>query len=166
MQRKGSNPTEDALKKKFSKPLDKRLEKCYNKGVPRETPRQQKGLISIMKKITYIEALNTVLTTCELSDEVREKLTALRDQQTKRNAVDKKPTKNQAENEELKSHILDVLTALGKPATVTDIMNAIPILKDKNNQKVTALVTAMYNKGEGCLNRELIQRKAHFSIKA
>ena len=118
-----------------------------------------------MKKITYIEALNTVLTTCELSDEVREKLTALRDQQTKRNAVDKKPTKIQAENEKLKSHIIDILTALGKPATVTEIMNASPVLKDMNNQKVTALVTALYNKGEGRLNRELIQRKAHFSIK-
>ena len=80
-------------------------------------------------------------------------------------AVDKKPTKIQVENEELKSHIIDILTALGKPATVTEIMNASPVLKDMQNQKVTALVTALYNKGEGRLNRELIQRKAHFSIK-
>ena len=33
IQRKGSNPTEDALKKKFPKPLDKLPKVCYNKYI-------------------------------------------------------------------------------------------------------------------------------------
>jgi hypothetical protein len=43
MQRKGSNPAEDALKKKFPKPLDKLPKMWYNKEAPREQDKKERG---------------------------------------------------------------------------------------------------------------------------
>lgn len=46
MPQTGSNPTEDALKKKFLKPLDKPSKKCYNKDVPRGTDNKKKEVMN------------------------------------------------------------------------------------------------------------------------
>lgn len=42
MPRKGSNPAEDALKKKFLKPLDKPHRVWYNKNVPRDKTKRKR----------------------------------------------------------------------------------------------------------------------------
>jgi hypothetical protein len=42
MQRKGSKPAEDALKKKFPKPLDKPHGMWYNKDVPKRERQERK----------------------------------------------------------------------------------------------------------------------------
>ena len=98
-----------------------------------------------MKNLTYVEALNVALS-ADLPEEVKEKLTALRDQTVKRNSADRKPTKAQVANEGLKDKIVAVMTA--DPATVTDIMSRDPELTALSNQKVSALVNALVREGK------------------
>ena len=96
-------------------------------------------------KMTYVDALNIALT-ADLPEEVKEKLTALRDQTAKRNSTEnRKPTKAQVANEGLKAKVLAVMTA--EPATVTEIMARDPELSALSNQKVSALVNALAKEG-------------------
>ena len=54
-----------------------------------------------MKTLTYVDALNVALS-ADLPEDVKAKLTALRDQTAKRNSAERKPTKAQVANEALK----------------------------------------------------------------
>ena len=111
-----------------------------------------------MEKMTYVTALNFAI--ANLTDEaVVEKLTALRDQQIKRNSSERKPTKVQVENERLKGFVLE---ALGdKPQTVTEIMATSAELSDLSNQKVSALVNALVDEGKAVKTVE--KRKSYFA---
>ena len=91
-------------------------------------------------KMTYVDALNIALT-ADLPEEVKEKLTALRDQTAKRNSTEnRKPTKAQVANEGLKAVVLNALTA--DPCTVSELM-----MSALSNQKVSALVNALVREG-------------------
>lgn len=99
-----------------------------------------------MTKMTYVDALNIALTALTDNAEATEKLTALRDQIAKRNSTEnRKPTKAQQANEELKAVVLGVLTA--EPATVSEVMTRDPRLSCLSNQKVSALVNALVRDG-------------------
>ena len=89
------------------------------------------------KKMTYAQALATVIATLE-DGEVKERLVALKESLGKR-AVNKKPTKVQKENEELKKVILDNLS-LDNGVTVSDLIKTVPELSELSNQKVSALL--------------------------
>ena len=94
-------------------------------------------------KMTYVDALNIALT-ADLPQEVKDKLTALRDQTAKRNsATDRKPTKAQAQNAELSEVVREVLSNSATPLTITEIMRADERLSTLSNQKVTAVVRSM-----------------------
>lgn len=96
-------------------------------------------------KTTYISALSFVLDNCDLPTEIAEKLTALRDQQVKRNSAEHKPTKTQKENEVLKDVVMAVMTTEG--ATVSEIMTRDERLSALSNQKVSALLNALAKEG-------------------
>jgi uncharacterized protein YmfQ (DUF2313 family) len=97
-----------------------------------------------MEKITYITALNYALDNLtNAPDEIKEKLTALRDQTAKRNSADRKPTKTQAQNLELSEVVAEVLAASSDPLTITEIMQRDDRLAGLSNQKVTAVVRSM-----------------------
>ena len=98
-----------------------------------------------MKTITYIDALNTALT-ADLPDEIKDKLTALRDQIAKRNSGERKPTKNQIANQGLAEVIAEVLQNASEPLTVTEIMARSEVLGALSNQKVSALLRGMGDK--------------------
>lgn len=115
-----------------------------------------------MEKMTYVKALETVLSTCEMSDEVREKLVALKEQQTKRNSSEKKPTKVQQENEGLKAHALEVLSTCANPVTVSELMKLDETFGAMSNQKVASLVRALVEDGK--VQRTEEKRKAYFSL--
>ena len=112
-----------------------------------------------MKTLTYVDALNVALS-ADLPEEVKAKLTALRDQTAKRNSAERKPTKAQVANEALKATVLSVLTAEG--ATVTDIMAKHPDLSALSNQKVSALVNALVDEGKAV--KDIAKRKAYFRL--
>ena len=113
------------------------------------------------EKMTYVVALNAAIECEALSAEVREKLTALRDQQVKRNAVDKKPTKTQQANEDIKVRLMDAMQG-HEQMTVTDIQNLDEEFKVMSNQKVAALVRQLVKDGK--LLRVEEGRKAYFKV--
>ena len=112
-----------------------------------------------MKTMTYVEALNVALS-ADLPEEVKAKLTALRDQTAKRNSAERKPTKAQVANEALKAEVLKVLTA--DPATVTEIMGKSDALSGLSNQKVSALVNALVDEGKAV--KTVDKRKSYFAL--
>ena len=96
------------------------------------------------KNITYIDAINAALT-ADLSNEVKDKLTALRDQIAKRNTTKSdKPTKTQRENAEVKARILECLTHTLQGLRCGEIANEIGI----SGQKCSALLSQLVKSGE------------------
>lgn len=112
-----------------------------------------------MTKMTYVEALNVALT-ADLPEEVKEKLTALRDQTMKRNSAERKPTKAQVANEALKAQMLEVLDTT--PRTVTEVMGLAEALSALSNQKVSALLNALVEDGKVVKTTE--KRKSYFAL--
>lgn len=101
-------------------------------------------------KMTYVDALNTVLPTIE-NAEVAEKLTALRDTLVKRankaKATDRKPTaKEQAEAQEreaFRAKVADELNANpNREYTCKELAEAFEVSNPKMANALTALVKA------------------------
>lgn len=111
-----------------------------------------------MTKITYTEAL-TIALNADLPEEVKDKLTALREQIAKRNSAERKPTKAQKANEELREVVFEALGA--EPQTVTQIMAQDERLSALSNQKVSALVNALVDEGRAVKTVE--KRKSYFA---
>lgn len=111
-------------------------------------------------KITYTAALSYVLTNCELPAEISAKLETLLEQTAKRNSAEnRKPTKAQLANEELKAVVAGVLTST--PSTVSEIMTRDARLAALSNQKVSALVNALVEDGKATKGTD--KRKSVFS---
>ena len=106
-----------------------------------------------MTKMTYTVALDVAINAVE-DEAVKEKLTALRAQIEKKNSADRKPTKAQAENAELKDRMVEALT---EQMTATEVANAFGISINKSTALLTAMVKA------GSLVRTVEKRKAYFS---
>ena len=87
-----------------------------------------------------------------------ERLEALKAQLEKRNKGERKPTKAQRENENLKGEILEWLTTCDEHQTATNVADHFGI----SNQKASALLTAMV--GDKMITREVIKRKAYFFV--
>lgn len=106
---------------------------------------------------TYINAIDEALS-CELSDQCREKLSALRTQIEKRNSTHSdKPTKKQAENAEVKDIILSKLSSTeGKRCG--DIATEVGI----SGQKCSALLSQLVKTGEVLKTEE--KRVALFTL--
>lgn len=125
-------------------------------------------------KMTYAEALNLAIelidkcedsildaeTECPKYDTVKEKLTALRDQQIKRNTAERKPTKTQVANVALAERVVEVLRNTDEKLTITQIMDADPVLSELNNQKVTALVRGLGDR----VVKTIEKRKSYFQL--
>lgn len=111
--------------------------------------------------MTYSDALANALALEGLNEDTRTTLTALRASIEKKNTADRKPTATQTANGNIKAEILAVL-ADGTARTVTEIMSAVPTLNGASNQKASALVRQLVE--EGSVKRELVKRKAYFSL--
>ena len=74
----------------------------------------------------------------------------------------KKATKTQVENENVKNVILETLVAIGKPATITDIQGANEELKALSNQKISALVKQL--KDNGLVVKSVEKGKSLFAV--
>ena len=77
-------------------------------------------------------------------------------------SANKKPSKTAEQNEVLKSVILESLTAIGEPVTVSDLIAKTPALAGLSNQKVSAVLKMM--KDEGTVNKVIDKKKALFSL--
>ena len=111
--------------------------------------------------MTYSEALSRVLDIETLDYHVRDTLVALKASIDKKNSADRKFFATQTANENIKTEILAIL-ADGTARTVTEIMSAVPMLDGASNQKASALVRQLVE--EGSVKREVVKRKAYFSL--
>lgn len=114
-----------------------------------------------MTKMTYAVAIDNALNG-NITEEVRERLEALKASLAKRNSGSgkKSPTKTQKENEVLKGIIAEVLSTAEK-FTVSEIIKADERLSGLSNQKVSALLRLMVEEGSALKNME--GKKAYFS---
>lgn len=71
-------------------------------------------------------------------------------------------TKTQVENEAIKKIILETLSKLGEPATITDMQKARTELSVLANQKISALLTQL--KVENAVIRTEVKGKAYFTV--
>ena len=116
-----------------------------------------------MTKYTYINALNEVIANQTISEQAREKLIALRDQQVKRNASDSsKPSKKQAENLDLAEELLKVMKRVGKPSTVSEYMTEDEHFSAMSNQKVSAPVRVL--EAAATVVKPTEKRKSYFLV--
>ena len=90
-----------------------------------------------------------------------EKLEALKGQLAKR-STSKTPTKTQKENEVIMERIVDTLTSMAKPATVTEILTYGIEGFDLTNQKASALLRKLVESGK--VVKTIEGKKAMFSI--
>lgn len=79
----------------------------------------------------------------------------------KKNSADKKPTKAQEENIEIKNAIVEGMEN-GRFYTITEMMKEIDACKELSNQRVSALVRQL--KQDGVVVRKEEKGKAYFSL--
>ena len=110
------------------------------------------------KKMTIVEMYEAIIGKAEgvLSAEEIKFLNERKDLHAKKNAT-RKPTKAQAENEEIKERILEFMSD-GVSRTVTDIMKGVGL---ESNQKTSALVRQL--KEADLISRSEVKGKAWFT---
>lgn len=111
------------------------------------------------KKMTIVEMYGAIMEKAQgvLSKEEIEFLQSRADLVAKKNAT-RKPTKAQAENEEIKDKILEFMSDKVS-RTVTDIMKGVGL---ESNQKTSALVRQL--KESGLVVRTESKGKAYFTL--
>lgn len=111
-----------------------------------------------MTKMTYAVALDVAINA--VSDgEAKDKLIALKAQIEKKNSADRKPTKTQVANEELRNQIVTLLKASADAMTASEIADAFGV----SNQKITALMGRLIE--DDVVIREVGKnRKAYFRV--
>ena len=110
-----------------------------------------------MTKLTYAMAIDNAING-NITDEVREKLEALKTQLAKRNSGERKPTKTQRENEGIKGNILEALGGEGRQCK--DIAEEIGI----SGQKCSALLSQLI--AEGKVEKTVVKRVSYFKVVA
>ena len=102
--------------------------------------------VDTMKKMSYVSAIDVVLAGGEMTDEVKERLEALKASLEKRNASNAgKPTKAQVANLALAEKVAEAMT-VGVDYTIADIKALVPELADANPQKVCPLMKKLGNR--------------------
>ena len=110
------------------------------------------------KKMTIVEQYETIVAKCEgvLSESELAFLRERAELHAKKNAT-RKPTKAQAENEGIKTAILDFMVE-GQAYTVTDIQKGVGL---ESNQKASALIRQL--KEADLVVRNEVKGKAYFT---
>jgi DNA-binding transcriptional ArsR family regulator len=90
-----------------------------------------------------------------------ERLEALKAQLAKRGSA-KTPTKTQKENEVIMTNILDALADVGEPTTVTDLISHGIEGFELTNQKVSALLRKLVERGK--VTKTIEGKKAMFAL--
>lgn len=105
-------------------------------------------------------AINEVTKNKSLVDFINHELELL-----EKKSTSNKMSKTQQENQEIKKLILEDFNQIGKAVTISELQELSKDLQDYSNQKLTSLITQLYNKGNGVLTRKEVKGKAYYSIK-
>lgn len=112
------------------------------------------------KKLTYAQALETVLAKCDnLPEDVKEKIVALHNKYTAKADGEKKPTKTQKENAELKTVIFQYMKE-NVFYSATQLYKEVKDERLTSVQKVTALLGQLAT--EKLIERVVEKRKTFF----
>ena len=99
-------------------------------------------------KKTVVEMFTEIMNVPGLSDEQRAFLARRIELTEKKNAKGAStPTKTQVANEGIKAVIIDVLTESNAPMSISDMQKNSAELAELSNQKLSALITQLINKG-------------------
>ena len=113
-----------------------------------------------MKKMSYVSAIDVVLSGAEVTDEVRERLEALKGSLAKRSAYkSSQPTKAQRERAAVADKVLSAM----EPNVVygsADVASLIPELAGATPQKITALMKSL----GGSVTTSKVKGKAYYSL--
>lgn len=102
-----------------------------------------------MDKMTNGKALAYVLENCDLPADVKERISAIKEQTDKKNASKSKQSKELAEkNAQYCDMIMEILS--DTPMTCTQIISAIPLFKDIpfTTSKVSSLMKILIERGD------------------
>jgi len=113
-----------------------------------------------MEKMTNVKALAFAIENGDFPQEVTDKLVAIKTSFEKKSAT-KKPTANQAENEDYKATILNVLDGAGA-VTVTELQGKDETLGALSNQRVSALLRQLVEAGK--VVKTMDKKKALFAL--
>ena len=113
------------------------------------------------KKISYVSALNAVITGEEITDEIRERLEALKASLEKRNTRKAGPTKAQKANAELVEKIFEAMEP-DVVYTTADICKLVPELAEASSQKVSALMKKLVTAER--VTSEKVKGKATYKV--
>lgn len=113
-----------------------------------------------MEKMTYISALTIAIESANLTPEVTEKLTALKERLARKTTAERKPTKTQVANAGLEAILYSSMEP-NRAYTVTELIKEIPELAEMSNQKVSALVRGLKNAQK--VVREEVKGRSYFT---
>ena len=113
-----------------------------------------------VKKPTKKQMFQSILDTCELTEEQVAFIHHEMELLEKKNASDKKPTAQQVANGGIKASILEVMKP-NQLYTITEIVKNLSNYPDLTNQRVSALVRQMVE--AGLVVRTEDKRRAYFS---
>lgn len=116
-----------------------------------------------VKKLTKKDKFNALLSLAEVKSnaDLVEFINHEIELLDKKNSSEKKPTAQQTANDSIKAAILANM-AEGKKYTITDLIKSVPECADLTNQRVSALIRQLVDKGEVVRTED--KRKAYFSL--
>ena len=111
------------------------------------------------KKEMFGEILKRVSDNTEMVEFLNHEIELL-----ERKASKSTQTKTQKENEGIKEIILNTLTEIGKPVTITELQNANTELAEFSNQKISALLKQLVD--SQVVDKMIDKKKSYFTVKS
>lgn len=113
------------------------------------------------KKMSYVSAIDAVLSGAPIEGEVAERLTALRESVAKRATRKAGPTKTQIANAEIGEAVISAMT-VGEVYTIADVSALVPALAGATPQKVGPICRKLVSAGR--LTEGKVKGKVTYSL--
>jgi hypothetical protein len=110
------------------------------------------------KKMTIREMFEDIAKNPTLTEEQKAFLLERAEKSVKKSNGERKPTKTQLANDELRTEIFESMES-GTKYTISDMIKAFPCCADLSNQKVTAVIKPLVDNG---ITKVVEGRKTYF----
>lgn len=140
----------------YNKDVLKRGAKKLGRDLPREME-----IDTMANKMTNKGALQFVLDTYDVPEDVAEKLTSMLTQLEKKSGAERKPTARQVENAKIKDKILSQMEP-NVLYTVGEMLKKFDTSEDMTSQRLTALLSQMTE--DGSVTKTKDKSKSLFSL--
>ena len=110
------------------------------------------------KREMYNEILAVVADNAEMVEFINHEIELL----NRKSSAVRKPTKNQLENEEFKTLILDHLAFVDESKSIKELQTEIPEISELTNQRVTHMLTDLVKNGK--LTKEYVKKVPFYAI--